>query len=291
MRQPVEERHVVLDNALVKVERLSVAGLSRTRTPTVHSPEFQILFPLAGVFNWHLGSTDLLLNANQILFIAAGDESEDSHPDCGDVHGLLLTPQRAFLESAWRCETGSLASEPAFAERVLPSDPRLQQTAAGLARCGSETDVIDESVIEETVLNLLAITAAHAGARPTRRRKITRLADAVKEIVSSSDERLSLLDIAAQLGTSPVYLTDAFRRSEGMPVSQYHRRLRLARALVELPHTNDITALALRFGFSSHAHFSSSFRTVFGRTPSEYRATVRQSDFRALLDSGNLRAT
>ncbi|MGH8193620.1 MAG: helix-turn-helix transcriptional regulator [Woeseiaceae bacterium] len=282
-RQPVEGRHSVLHSDLARVEGISVAGLSREPMPVVHTPQFQVLFPLAGVFNWHLGATVSLLNANQILFIAAGDESQDSHPGIGDVDGLLLTPGHALLKSAWACDIHKLARAPGFAERVLPSDPRLQQAAAALARYGARTPLLDEGVIEEAVVDLLAVTAAHAGARSARFNNESKLANAVKEIVSSCDQRLSLTDIGAQLGASPTYLTDAFRRSVGIPISQYHRRLRLARALTELPHTDDITALALRFGFSSHAHFSSAFRDVFGRTPSEYRARVRKADIRSLL--------
>jgi AraC-like DNA-binding protein len=282
-RQAVEKRRVILDNPLAKVEHLFVGGLTRTRTPVIHSPDFQLLFPLKGVFNWHLGTTASLLDANQVLFIAAGDVSQDSHPEVGDVDGLLLTPCSALLESAWGCDAGRLRAQPAFSARVLPSEPRLQQAAAALGESGRRAVHCDDAVIEEAIVELLAVAAAHTGAPPPRTRRDSALSGAVKEIVSACDGKLSLNDIGAQLGASPAYLTDAFRRSEGIPISQYHRRLRLARALADLPHTENITALALHYGFSSHAHFSSAFRSVFGRTPSEYRARARQADFRALL--------
>ncbi|WP_422928269.1 helix-turn-helix domain-containing protein [Singulisphaera sp. PoT] len=41
----------------------------------------------------------------------------------------------------------------------------------------------------------------------------------------------------------------------------------------------DLTALALELGFSSHGHFSDTFRREFGRTPSEVR---RESNPRGL---------
>jgi hypothetical protein len=50
-------------------------------------------------------------------------------------------------------------------------------------------------------------------------------------------------------------LTTAFRRTEGVPLHRYLTQLRLAQALVELPHASDLTALALDLGFSSHSHF------------------------------------
>jgi AraC-like DNA-binding protein len=48
---------------------------------------------------------------------------------------------------------------------------------------------------------------------------------------------------------------------------QYLKQLRLARALVELPHAGDLTALSFDLGFSSHSHFSYAFRRAFGCHP------------------------
>jgi len=80
-----------------------------------------------------------------------------------------------------------------------------------------------------------------------------------------------LAEIGAELGRSPVYLTQLFQQIEGVPLYRYHLRLRLARALEQLPYHEDLAALALELGFSSHAHFTSSFRQAYGRTPSEFR--------------------
>ena len=66
-----------------------------------------------------------------------------------------------------------------------------------------------------------------------------------------------------------------FRRHEGLSIARYQRRLRLSRALIELPYTEDIAALALDLGFSSHAHFSTAFRATYGETPSTYRRRIR----------------
>lgn len=79
-----------------------------------------------------------------------------------------------------------------------------------------------------------------------------------------------LVEVASAVGASPAYLTDVFRRIEGVPLHRYLVQLRLARALAELPHTDDLTTLALRLGFSSHRHFSAAFRRAFGCTPSRF---------------------
>src|SRR5262245_56787255 len=87
---------------------------------------------------------------------------------------------------------------------------------------------------------------------------------------------MRLADIAQAVGASPAYLTHAFSRVEGVPLHRYLMQLRLARALVELPDARDITTLALNLGFSSHSHFTSSFRRTFGCTPSQYRNAKRK---------------
>jgi AraC-like DNA-binding protein len=77
------------------------------------------------------------------------------------------------------------------------------------------------------------------------------------------------------VGASPAYLTDVFRRIEGVPLHRYLTQLRLARALVELPHASDLTTLAIDLGFSSHSHFTAVFRRAFGCTPSRFRDSSR----------------
>ena len=71
-------------------------------------------------------------------------------------------------------------------------------------------------------------------------------------------------------------LTQLFHAVEGVPLHAYLTGLRLARALAELPHTDDLTELALELGFSSHSHFSARFRRAFGLTPSEFRRGCRR---------------
>ena len=86
--------------------------------------------------------------------------------------------------------------------------------------------------------------------------------------------RWTLAEIAAEVGGSPVYLTQVFKQVEGLPLYRYQLRLRLARALDLIAQYDDLTALGLDLGFSSHSHFSASFREAYGRSPSEFRQTA-----------------
>jgi len=90
-------------------------------------------------------------------------------------------------------------------------------------------------------------------------------------LASDFARRWTLADVAAAVGGSPVYLTQVFQQVEGLPLYRYQLRLRLARALNLLAQYDDLTALGLDLGFSSHSHFSAAFRDTYGRSPSEFR--------------------
>jgi AraC-like DNA-binding protein len=102
-----------------------------------------------------------------------------------------------------------------------------------------------------------------------------KLVDRAKLVISSDlSRRWTLAEIAAEVGGSPVYLTQVFQQVEGVPLYRYQVRLRLARALDLLDRFDDLTSLGLHLGFSSHSHFSAAFRQAYGRTPGEFRRTL-----------------
>ena len=88
-------------------------------------------------------------------------------------------------------------------------------------------------------------------------------------LASDLARRWTLAEIAAEVRGSPVYLTQVFQQVEGLPLYRYQLRLRLARALDLLAQYDDLTALSLDLGFSSHSHFSAAFRQAYGRSPSD----------------------
>ena len=85
-------------------------------------------------------------------------------------------------------------------------------------------------------------------------------------------DRQSLGELAAEMQVSPFHLCRLFRRRTGQTLHEYKTDLRLRRALHLIgEHTRDLSRIALECGFSSHSHFTSAMRGMFGRTPSELR--------------------
>jgi AraC family transcriptional regulator len=268
-----ETRRRFFDHPAVRVEGAAARAARNCRTPAALTPELQIVLTLRGAFVYELGSSCSMLTANHALFIAPGDVSRDRFVDDQPLDYLLVTPHveavNAMLGDAAAEWLGKLASE----TRVAGAPVKLQRAASTLWNLYSHSDAFE---IEQWVVELLVAVVEAAGLElQTQKAPPTRLIGAVKELIGSARQLRSLTAIAAQLDVSPAYLTDLFRRHEGLSIARYQRRLRLSRALVELPDTEDIAALALELGFSSHAHFSTAFRATYGVTPSTYRKNLK----------------
>jgi AraC family transcriptional regulator len=83
----------------------------------------------------------------------------------------------------------------------------------------------------------------------------------------------AMKQIARAAGRHEIHLAREFRRYFGMSVGSYLRQARTERAARLLRHTrSDITGIALRCGFASHAHLCRVFKAHFGVSPSQFRA-------------------
>ena len=92
-------------------------------------------------------------------------------------------------------------------------------------------------------------------------------------LLLGEDSTLGRRQLATRLGLSESCLSRAFKSEMGFSVSQYRSRLKLERffALVDRRGGNLLCA-ALDAGFGSYAQFHRVFRSVLGKTPSEYLA-------------------
>ncbi|MEO7999776.1 MAG: AraC family transcriptional regulator [Gemmatimonadaceae bacterium] len=251
-------------------------GECRHRSAEECSRTTHLVFPYRGVYVRHVGSDDAVAEANQVLFFNAGESYCVSHPIEGGDASLSLTVEESLLRElapkAHLQQDGSLA----FRWQRLRIDPRAQALVAVLAHAG-RTRVAEPLEIEALVLTLvrraLGERTSHVAGATFGRQK---LVDRAKLVLASDlQRRWTLAEIGAEVGVSPVYLTQAFGQVEGVPLYRYQLRLRLARALDLLGTYDDLTALGMDLGFSSHSHFSAAFRQAYGRTPAEFQRAVR----------------
>lgn len=272
---PTAERLQLLATPAVVAEVLTLNALTPEFTNEAYAPRTQLAFPLGGLHYINSDRREVLLDLNNVALIPAGVTTRDRHPATGDMSCLVVTLDAAFLEavSRGRSREAGLTGAPCS---LRPASPQVQYSAAVVAArsqavLGPELEGLEEALVTMVrAASQVAATDEPIGARSMRLVRI------VKELLDATTAPLSLSAIAAEAGASPTYLTDLFRRAEGMPIYRYQNRLRLARSLLRLGDADDITDLALELGFSSHSHFTSTFRTTFGVTPSAHREAVRR---------------
>jgi AraC-like DNA-binding protein len=79
-------------------------------------------------------------------------------------------------------------------------------------------------------------------------------------------------EIAKAVRLSPFHLCRLFKRATGFTLHRYQASLRLRSALDSVANPSvDLGEVAIRFGYSSHSHFTAAFRKEFGASPSEIR--------------------
>ena len=269
----------LLDLSVGLVEDLRRSDVHPGKGPEGFCADFQICLPYRGLFVWHVGADDVVGDANQVIYVRADEEYRMSSPAPAGYSELILTPDVELLAEVVRVRRERLQEHPIFRRRVCRADEQVQVFRTRFlqwARRASDTDLLET---EELVVRLLKLVLdQHGRCYGTASSASTaRLIRRTKEYVERElPNRLRLVEVAAAVGTSPAYLTDVFRRVEGVSLHKYVTSLRLARALLELPHAEDLTTLALDVGFSSHSHFSFAFRRAFGSTPSRFREETRR---------------
>lgn len=86
-------------------------------------------------------------------------------------------------------------------------------------------------------------------------------------------ERVTVADMAAAAMLSPAHFSREFRHTFGETPHQYLLTRRLQRASELLRNTDwTVADICMRVGLESVGSFTSSFRRMFGLTPTAYRA-------------------
>jgi len=267
----------LLDTDSVGLFDVVCGGECRHKSAEECTAATHLVFTYRGAYVRHLGSDEAVAEANQVLLFNQGESYRVSHPVKGGDACISLTLSEPVLAELVPKTHMREGNELAFRRQRLRIDARAQALVA-LLRYSLQHKVAETLEAEVLALTLvrraLGERTAHAAGASNGRRK---LVDRAKLILTSDlGRRWTLAEIAADVGVSPVYLTQVFQLVEGLPLYRYQLRLRLARALDLLGRYDDLTTLGMELGFSSHSHFSSAFRQAYGRTPKEFQRLIRQ---------------
>ena len=265
----------LLDTETARIRDVVCQGECRHRSAAECAGATHLVFPYRGVYVRHVGRADAVAEANQVVFFNQGEEYCVSHPVDGGDASLSIEIAAPLLHELAPKDQVVGGEALAFRRQRLRIDPRTQVLVA-LLRHSLREGAVETLEAEALTLTLarraLGERTAHAAGASHGRQK---LVDRAKVVLSSDlARRWTLADIADQVGVSPVYLTQVFQQVEAVPLYRYQLRLRLARALDLLGRYDDLTMLGLDLGFSSHSHFTASFRQAYGRTPAEFQRSA-----------------
>ncbi|MFM9841902.1 MAG: helix-turn-helix transcriptional regulator [Dongiaceae bacterium] len=250
-----------------------------------------LVLPRRGAFVLHQDGKRAVVDTNQVTFFNAGHPHRISHLDiAGDDCTALSFSNDLLNEAAGAAGVAADSRErrpfPALSASI-GSDMALKSQIffADLSHGDKSALTTEERAAE---LLRLAFAAIHPPRRdaiatpnPPRAR---RTAIAAQEWVAARPfENWTLGELARGVDISPYHLLRLFRAETGSTIHQYRMQLRLtaaARAILE--GCDDLTALALDLGFSSHSHFTDAFRRRFGMAPSSLRTRATRAQGAAL---------
>ena len=101
-----------------------------------------------------------------------------------------------------------------------------------------------------------------------------------KYVYKHLHEKISISDIAKEIGLTESYLSDLFKKKEGITISSYITKLKIYHAQNLLIYSDyNYDEIAYYFGFSSRSHFGNAFKKVTGQTPKQFRDHNREGEF------------
>jgi AraC family transcriptional regulator len=274
---------VVFASPLVRVGRWRCPADHPQFVDSGPSSDALFVFPRESVWIEHDGRQPFVADANTVTYYNKGQCYRRRRLSArGDQCEWFAVAPEAIAETL-------SAHEPAAIDRPHvpfpftrgPSDPESYFRQRMVFHHVCQEANPDRLFVEEAVLSVLAdvtrLAYAHDGAPPAprcRQRRDVDVIEAARDVIARRfKENLSLSDIARAVGASVFHLARIFKLRAGFSLHAYRNQLRLRAALEQLDDLDtDLTEIALDLGFSSHSHFTETFRRCFGKTPSAVRS-------------------
>ena len=196
-----------------------------------------------------------------VRYLPAGEPHENYFPVGCRCLGIELRQPILALAA----EHGRTVCSPGELPR-----PFADALGARLHREFRRKDDVSPVDIEAVILHLL-LSRAHQAQPP--RGSIPSWLLRIREMLREQEPaRLTLAELSRLAGRHPVQVSRQFHHFFGCTISEYVRRVRIARAQSLLCCSRlQVSEIALACGFSDQSHFTSAFRRLTGVPPHRYR--------------------
>ncbi len=274
----------------VEVFASPLVRIGRWRCPAEHAqfvdsgpiPEALFVFPRESVWIAHQGQAAFVADANTVTYYNAGQcYRRQKLSTRGDQCEWFAMAPEAIAETLSGHDPAAMdRPEAPFPFTHGPSDPDSYLRQRLVFHHVSNEPNPDRLFVEEAVVSILGDVTAQAFRRaPVAQHRHRRDVDAIEAardvIARRFKDNLSLSDISKAVQSSVFHLARSFKARTGFSLHAYRNQLRLRSALERLREPGlDLTGIALDLGFSSHSHFTETFRRSFGKTPSAVRLSL-----------------
>lgn len=268
------------------------AGLDTPRSTEESTRGFELVLVRRGVMLREYRSRQVLMRPGSLMLFEREQPYRITHPAPGGDRCAVVSVPRPLL-----AEVAPALHEATPGTTAIRDSAILDSRSWLALRVGVEAAQLGDSLGgEERLVRLLPALLTRLDApdvasttRPTegtQPRAIELAAEVIELICRRSSDPLSLRLIGELVQVSPFHLSRVVHAVAGAPIHRILVSYRLQEGVERILDGEDnLSRLALDLGFSSHSHFTASFRSLFGMTPRAFRASlplVRASTVRAV---------
>lgn len=216
-------------------------------------------------------STDL--SAHEIVFPS------------GHYSGLTIVLDLERTPRCLNCLLADVNVEPDALRRkfCLPEqDHFILRQLPGIEHIFSELYAVPETIMRgylkvkvlEVLLFLTGLDVAHDQISPRRysASQVTLAKNVCGYLCGHLKEHITIAELAKRFGASPTQLKTSFHGVYGTSIQAFAREEKMRRAAMLLRQTDrTVMDIAGQFGYANASKFSSTFQSVLGQTPTQYR--------------------
>ncbi len=235
---------------------------------------FSVSAVLEGSFTYRSDAGHELLYPGALLL--------GNHASCFECRHAHAIGDRCISLNVHEDQFGEIAAAAAsfsrfrFSAPSLPSSPKALPVIAHMeAMSSAPSSLRSEELGLQIIEHVIALTASDRRApRAPTGRETRRVVDAIQLVEADVARPLELKAMAAAAGMSKYHFLRVFRRLTGVTPHRYLISARLRAAALALASSRrPVITIALDSGFGDLSTFNKTFRAVFGRTPTQYRAS------------------